>query len=174
MVKKSAVPSPKTLPKIHTTRMMAVEDLTPAPYNPRRITPDNFAGLKNSIEKFGLVQDPILNVRTGHIVGGHQRIAAIKELGLHKVRVLEVDLSEAEEMALNISLNNQNLQGEFTDDLQALLDQLHSATPDLVEPLNLNDLWNGSAYAQGEPSTEKEDEDVMIKCPKCKHRFKKV
>jgi 16S rRNA G966 N2-methylase RsmD len=169
MAKKTAAlvrPSPFTAKPIPQTRIVSVDQLIPAPWNPRSITPENFAGLRSSIETFGLVQDPILNIRTGHIVGGHQRIAAIKELGIQKVRCVEVDLSEAEEMALNITLNSPSVAGEFTDDLQALLDQLHSATPDLVDPLNLDDLWNGSAFAQGK--TDPDEVPPVPEKPKSK------
>lgn len=123
--------------------------LTAAPYNPRKISPEAMAGLQFSLKKFGLVQPIVVNKRTGHVVGGHQRVAALLQNGETSAQCIEVDISEVDEQALNITLNNPHIAGEFTDDLQAILDQLHTAAPDLIEPLNLNDLWNGSAFAQG-------------------------
>ena len=58
--------------------------LIPADYNPRvALTPDmpEFERLKNSIETFGNVEPIVWNERTGHIVGGHQRLAVLQHLG---------------------------------------------------------------------------------------------
>ena len=57
--------------------------LIPADYNPRvALTPDmpEFERLKNSIETFGNVEPIVWNERTGHIVGGHQRLAVLQHL----------------------------------------------------------------------------------------------
>lgn len=142
-------------------RYMPISELKPSPQNPRKITPEAFEGLKNSLKRFGIVQSIILNKRTGHVVGGHQRVAALKALGHEAAPVTIVDISETDEQLLNVSLNNPHIQGQFTDDLQAILDQLHSSLPDDVGPLNLNDLWNGSAFAQG-----KTDPDDVPEPPK--------
>jgi len=51
-----------------------LSELNPAPYNPRVIEPENRKGLQASIDEFGLVQLPVVNVRDGKnvIVGGNQ------------------------------------------------------------------------------------------------------
>ena len=77
-----------------------------APYNPRRMSDIEFENLKNSIKKFGYVEPIIINKRTGYVVGGNQRLKALKELyGNKEIKVIEVDLSEKEEKALNLALN---------------------------------------------------------------------
>jgi ParB-like chromosome segregation protein Spo0J len=48
------------------------------PKNPRTISPAELDRLKKSLERFGDLGGIVLNRRTGHLVGGHQRIAAWK------------------------------------------------------------------------------------------------
>ena len=123
-----------------TREMVPVRDLKPAPYNPRRIDPAAMAGLEKSIERFGLVQDIVVNRRTMHVVGGHQRLKAIKAKKAKVVPVTWVNLDDTEERALNIALNNAAIAGQFTDKLQAILDEMAAANPDLFEDLRLGAL----------------------------------
>ena len=82
-----------------------LSDLKPAPYNPRKSTEKQEAQLKNSLEKFGVVQPIIFNKQTGYIVGGHFRVRELKKLGYKEVECVIVDLSEDDERELNIRLN---------------------------------------------------------------------
>ena len=84
-----------------------------APYNPRKIEGENLAKLVHSLETYGQVENIILNKRTGNIVSGHQRIEAAKHAGIPRLTVLEIDITESKEKALNIALNNSRLQGEW-------------------------------------------------------------
>jgi DNA modification methylase len=134
----------KTKQKNLEIRVMALADLVAAPYNPRTIAEDAAKGLRASIRRFGLVQPVVWNSRTQHVVGGHQRINALKSLGKAQAQVVVVDLPEAEEKALNVTLNNPAITGEFTDGLQAILAEL-SAMPDLeFEELRLDELLDSS------------------------------
>lgn len=101
-----------------------IADLNPATYNPRKMSKEARHGLAASLKRFGLVQDVVVNRRNNVIVGGHQRIAALKVAGETEVPVIWVDLSEEEEKALNVTLNNPAIAGEFDDGLQALLAQI--------------------------------------------------
>lgn len=92
-----------------------IKQIKTAKYNPRRISDQQLASLKASIERFGFVDPVIVNDRTGTLVGGHQRIKAAKDLGLKDVPVVSVNLDEAEEKALNVALNK--ISGEWDLDL---------------------------------------------------------
>ncbi len=84
--------------------------------NPRFITEANAKRLKKSISKNGLVGHLVWNAHTGHIVGGHQRLAAIDSIQRTKdynLDVLQVDLPEKDEIRMNVVLNNQDNQGQF-------------------------------------------------------------
>jgi hypothetical protein len=98
-----------------------VADLRPADYNPRTITPEALAGLRASIETWGMVEPIVWNRRSGRVVGGHQRLKALQEAGEETVVVSVVDLSDAEERALNLTLNNDALMGSFNERTNELL-----------------------------------------------------
>jgi hypothetical protein len=89
------------------------------------------------------VQPIIVNERTGNVVGGHQRRKTLVAEGVDETDVVVVDLDVAEERALNVALNNQHISGEFTDDLDAMLEAIAADTPDLFEALRLDDLLDG-------------------------------
>ena len=63
-----------------------VENLTPADYNPRKISDDSFVKLKESLTKFGIVIPLIIN-EDNILIAGHQRTRAIKELGFETAPV---------------------------------------------------------------------------------------
>lgn len=113
-------------PKIERTTLPLAK-LIPSPYNPRKISDDSKAGLRASIDKFGLVQEIVVNRRTMHIVGGEQRASVLRERGDVDVPVTLVDLSDDEEKALNVTLNNPHIQGEFDGDLGKLLGDVDKA-----------------------------------------------
>lgn len=117
-----------------------IADLMPAPYNPRTISSEALAGLRASVERFGLVEPVVWNRRTGHVVGGHQRLKALQALGETATQVVVVDLDEIEEKALNVALNSPAIAGEFTPELHALLAEIEAALPDLSDELRFDDL----------------------------------
>lgn len=50
-----------------------VGQLQPAPYNPRKISPEGLENLAASLREFGDLSGIVRNVRTDRLVGGHQR-----------------------------------------------------------------------------------------------------
>lgn len=106
--------------------------LQPAPYNPRVIDEDNYERLKESVRRFGLVDPILVNGRTGLVVSGHQRLRAAIDIGIERVPIRHLDLSEDQERALNIALNNPALMGEYDD---AKLAELLAGLPDDLQAL---------------------------------------
>jgi ParB-like chromosome segregation protein Spo0J len=97
-------------------RLLPIDQLVPAGYNPRRIlkpTDKAYRKLEASLREFGLVEPLVWNELTGHVVGGHARLAILKGMGLTEVPVSVVHLSDAREKALNVILNNQEAQGRY-------------------------------------------------------------
>ena len=93
---------------------MKIEELHPAEYNPRKdLKPGDpeYEKLKRSLTEFGYVEPVIFNKRTGTVVGGHQRLKVLKDLGYTEVDCTIVDLSLKDEKALNIALNK--ISGEW-------------------------------------------------------------
>ena len=102
-----------------------IAELNPAAYNPRKkLKPgdDEYESLKRSIEVFGYV-DPIIINSDGTVIGGHQRLSVLLDLGYTEADVAVVDLNKNDEKALNIALNK--IAGEWDNDkLAALLSEL--------------------------------------------------
>lgn len=94
----------------------SIDNLNPAEYNPRkRLQPgdEEYERLKTSIETFGYV-DPIIINADGTVIGGHQRLFVLRDLGYSEADVAVVDLSKADEKALNIALNK--ISGEWDEE----------------------------------------------------------
>ena len=93
--------------------------LKPAEYNPRQITKKQVKDLKESIEKFGIV-DPLIINSDNTIIGGHQRFAILNEASKRvdweyppKVPCVILDLSKEQERELNIRLNKSGGDWDF-------------------------------------------------------------
>ncbi len=87
---------------------ISVEKLNPAVYNPRKdLKPGDkeYEKLKRSIEEFGYVEPVIWNQKTGNVVGGHQRLKVLLDLGQTEIDCVVVDLDPQREKALNLALN---------------------------------------------------------------------
>jgi len=110
-----------------------LSELKPAGYNPRVISDEAMKGLTASLSRFGCVEPIVVNCRGGkkRIVGGHQRYKALLELHGkdYNCPCVTVDLSATDEQLLNIALNNPHIQGEFSEDLAAMIDQLRAEMP---------------------------------------------
>ncbi len=102
-----------------------------AEYNPRIISEDAKKRLRKMIAKHGLVQPLVWNKRTGNLVSGHQRLAALDTLERsqdYDLQVAVIDVSEREERVLNVQLNNPSMQGEWDlDKLSALTEEAQIA-----------------------------------------------
>jgi ParB-like chromosome segregation protein Spo0J len=107
---------------------LPITKLIPAPYNPRRaLKPGDprFEKLARSLSEFDLVQPLVWNSRTGHLVGGHQRLEVLKHRGWSDVDCVVVDLPLEREKALNVTLNNAEVGGDWeTDRLAELIAEL--------------------------------------------------
>ena len=129
-------------------------DLLPADYNPRKdLKPGDaeYDKLKRSIEQFGYVEPVIWNQTTGRVVGGHQRLKVLMDMGMTEVDCVVVEMDEDKEKALNIALNK--ISGDWDKDKLALLiADLQGADFDVsltgFEPAELDDLLNIGADAK--------------------------
>jgi ParB-like chromosome segregation protein Spo0J len=103
--------------------LIEINSLNPAEYNPRQINNKQYEDLKASMEKFGCVDPIIINInpeRLNVVVGGHQRLRILRELGAEKVPTVSVNLSEEDERELNVRLNKNG--GDWDIDLLSNFD----------------------------------------------------
>jgi len=100
-----------------------IHKLVASDYNPRRMTERQVHDLTQSIQRFGFVEPLVVNShpsRANIVIGGHQRLAIARLLGLSTVPVLYVSLDEARERELNLRLNRN--VGEWDWDMLAGFD----------------------------------------------------
>lgn len=92
-----------------------INDLKPAAYNPReelRPGDPEYENIKNSIQEFGYADAIVVN-KDLTVIGGHQRLNVLKDLGYSDIEVAQVDLTKKQEKALNIALNK--ITGRWDD-----------------------------------------------------------
>ena len=108
------------------------KDLKPADYNPRKdLKPEDeeYQKIKKSIIEFGYV-DPIIVNTDMTVIGGHQRLKVLKDLGYTVIECNMVDLDKNKEKALNIALNK--ITGEWDNKkLEELIAELKEEEFDL-------------------------------------------
>jgi DNA modification methylase len=155
----------KELAVKHEIRRVTLAEWAAAPYNPRTISDEALAGLGASLDRFGLVEPLVVNARTKHIVGGHQRARALKAAGETECDAVVVDLDEAEERALNVTLNNPKIAGDWTGDARSVLDQLEVDLGDAFEALELDSLRDSLAELFPDPEPEPVTEEEVPEPP---------
>jgi len=136
-------------------RKMKLDELTPAEYNPRKMSDQAFEGLGNSIAKFGMLSHIVWNKRSGNIVGGHQRYKQLLEMGEIETDVVVVDLDDNEEVALNITMNNREVRGDFTKDVVEQLRMSEAQLGSKFREIGLLDLYD---YLKGRGFDKKKRE----------------
>lgn len=148
--------------------------LKPAEYNPRAdLQPGDpeYENLKRSIEAHTYV-DPIIANADGTIIGGHQRLKVLIDLGYDAADVVIVEKSKEDEKLLNVALNK--VSGEWDEqklyellislDLSDIDIQLSGFTKDELMDLKVKfgdmeeaqedeDFDEGEAYAEAKKNT---------------------
>lgn len=106
---------------------LPVDSLKPAAYNPRKKLKKGdkeYEKIKKSIVEFGYV-DPIIVNFDGTVIGGHQRLTVLSDLGYKEVQCVQVQIKDENKVkALNVALNkitgawNEELLADLMVDLQ--------------------------------------------------------
>ena len=160
-----------------TIRKVSVEEIRPLPDRPRMIESGACDGLAASLERFGCVACLVVNEATLHIVSGTTRYELMKAAGCREVYAVMVDLSETEERALALSLNNTAIMGNWTAALIPILSKLEAADSRAAVALRLEELARESDVIEAiieDAISEKEiDETISVEneCPKCGYRW---
>ncbi|MBI3632533.1 MAG: ParB N-terminal domain-containing protein [Candidatus Vogelbacteria bacterium] len=102
-----------------------ISTLRSAEYNPRTWDKEAETRLKESIERFGVVDPLLVNnapERKSIVIGGHFRLTILKELGYTEVPIVYTNIPDIEkEKELNIRLNKNT--GEFDWNLLSKFDE---------------------------------------------------
>ena len=101
-------------------RTIPVGELKPAAYNPRKklkAGDKEYEKIKNSIQEFGYVEPIICNYDMT-VIGGHQRLTVLKDLGYTEVQCVVVHIEDENKVkALNVALNK--ITGAWDEQLLA-------------------------------------------------------
>lgn len=101
-------------------RTIPVGELKPAAYNPRKklkAGDKEYEKIKNSIQEFGYVEPIICNYDMT-VIGGHQRLTVLKNLGYTEVQCVVVRIEDENKVkALNVALNK--ITGAWDEQLLA-------------------------------------------------------
>ncbi|MFR8144761.1 MAG: ParB N-terminal domain-containing protein [Clostridia bacterium] len=157
-----------------------IKNLKTAEYNPRRdlkTEDEEYKKIKKSIEEFGYVTPIIVNTDMT-VIGGHQRLKVLKELGYTEVDCNVVNLDKNQEKALNIALNKISGDWDY-DKLEDLLAELKEANMDLLstgfDEKEIEKILRESEELindnQEVDLSEFKDEKFQCKCPKCGFMF---
>jgi len=99
-----------------STKQRKVSELIPYDFNPRKLTPEQEQKLKESLEKFDLVEIPAINT-DNTIVAGHQRVKVLFLLGrgdeMIDVRMPNRKLTDEEVKEYVIRSNRNTGEWEF-------------------------------------------------------------
>lgn len=128
-------------------RKIAIKDLVPATYNPRKaLKPGDkeYEKIKNSIQEFGYCEPVIVNSDMT-IIGGHQRVTVLKDLGYDEIDCIVIEIVKTKEKALNVALNK--ITGEWNKELLAdLIADLQNSDFDVTftgfDPPEIEQLMN--------------------------------
>ena len=94
----------------------SIDELIAAEYNPRELTKDQYKQLKDSLQRFGIVDPIIINSnpeRKNIVIGGHQRIKVAADLDMFEIPCVEFDLTQEKEKELNVRLNKNTGQWDY-------------------------------------------------------------
>jgi ParB-like nuclease family protein len=152
-----------------TLTELPIKSLKDHPKNPRQIGKEQFERLGNLIQKFGLIDKPIVN-SDSIIIGGHQRIRYLKK---QKVKTVECWVSsrlleekEVEELMIGVN----KIHGAFDFDVLA----------NVFDPVDLlswgfseKELLDTCSEAEEilEEQQQQEKKKSMKECPSCGHKF---
>lgn len=159
------------------TKTIPLSKIKPAPYNPRidlKPGDEEYEKIKRSIQEFGLVEPLVWNEHNGVLIGGHQRLKVLKEMGHKEVLVSVVDIKDPKrEKALNIALNR--IQGEFDEDklaqvIDTLSDEKFDATLTGFGEDEIDELLKGILPPEGFKTVD-ESLETEVTCPKCGYEF---
>ena len=84
-----------------------INELKSSEFNPRTWSDQQLAKLRESIQKFGVVDPLIVNShpsRKNIVIGGNMRLQVLEELKYTEVPVVELHLTEPKERELNLRL----------------------------------------------------------------------
>lgn len=140
-------------------REIPIGEIRAADYNPRvTLKPGDreYDKLRRSIEELGMIDPLVWNERTGTLVGGHQRLTVLRDLGYTTAPCWIVSLTEKQEKQANVALNK--IAGRWDED--KLYDVLKGFTADELAVTGFED-WE-LLELSGDENDEVQEDDFDV------------
>lgn len=161
--------------KQHAIVPRDISELKPWDKNPRTISDEAKARLKQKMQKLGLYK-PLITTQDGTVIGGNQRLQVLRELGTEKVwcTLLPDGLDESQLVEIAISDNENDGQWDKKQ-LVSLIQEVEIDTElfavQFSTPVRLTELAiNGAPDEdENEESTDVAFNESRRRCPECNH-----
>lgn len=173
-----------------STEQRKIDDLIPAPVNPRQLTEKQFADLRKSLEKFDLAEIPAINTNN-QILAGHMRLKVMQAIGrgqeIIDVRVPDRQLSakECEEYLIRSNKNGGTWDMDLLADsfeIDELKDWgfddfdlgMNSFSPNTDPIFDTKDVAKEEVEKRAKELAAQmltEQKTMYITCPSCGHDF---
>lgn len=148
---------------------ISIKNIKPHKKNPRQITKDRFSQLEELINKFGLIDKPILN-QDMTLICGHQRIRILKKMKIKEVQCQIPDRLLDEKEVEELLIKHNLIQGSFDYDILGnewdVLDLLKYGFTEE----QLLGLTKEVETVESDLTKEEKKKEVK-KCPECGHEF---
>lgn len=147
-----------------TLHLRKISELKPHPRNPRVLSEHDAEHLQKSLDKFGMIDKPIIT-KDNRIIGGHQRISLLKKKKIKEVECWmpdqEISDKDIDELCIRL---NRNL-GEWDYDILAnQWDENEILSYGFTqEELSINLSDSDPLPEDDEPLTPPKDEDAITK-----------
>jgi ParB-like chromosome segregation protein Spo0J len=150
-----------------TLQKVKIADIKEFEKNPRWLTQKQKTQLKKSLQKFGVVEKPIVN-KDLTLIGGHQRLQVLLELGEKEVEcwIPDKPLTAKEHEELNVRLN----QNGGTFDFDKLANEFDCKEL-LAWGFEEKDLIGKFEIDEENESEESAPKSKKKTCPECGHKF---
>lgn len=152
-------------------KTVKVSALKPFERNPRKISEADFERLKKSLHENGYHQRIIATIDL-RVIGGHQRIRALKELGYREVQILVPDKTLSDAQFKKLLIQDNLPYGVWDFDILS-----SDFEVDELVDFGMPESWLGLGEEQapekdGAGTSDSEDDaSRIVPCPKCGHEF---
>ena len=127
---------------------LSVTDLTPDPRNARRHTERNLAQIEAALTEVGAARSIVVD-ETGTILAGNATVAAAKQVGIERLRIIETDGTELVAVRRSGLTREQKTRLALLDNRAAELAEWDSEIlASIAEDIDLSDLWEADELAE--------------------------